>query len=82
MSDFGDSVYGLINFRLILIRNYIFSNFDTFVFVSEDSTAIFSFKEGSGKVAQPFSLIRRPRGDLRGNLVNILFSSFYTFSQT
>ena len=41
MSDFGYSVYGLINFGLILIRNYIFLHFDTFVFVSEDSTAIF-----------------------------------------
>jgi hypothetical protein len=23
-SEFGDSVYGLINFRFILIRNYVF----------------------------------------------------------
>jgi len=44
-NDFGNSVYGLINFRLILIRNYIFSSFDKFAFFFGNSTAIFSIQK-------------------------------------
>ena len=78
-SDFGDSVYGLINFRLILIRNYVF-----LILVN-----LFLFQ----KIAQPFSLIQGGHVGkwhifkchvvtVRGNLVVSVFSSFYTVSQT
>jgi len=53
--EFGDSVYGLISFRLILIGNYIILIFDTFVFVVEGNTAIFSHsKRAGGKVTAIF----------------------------
>ena len=61
----------------------MFRNFGTSILVSENNTAIFFHSKGvSGKVAQPISLIQRPRVDLRGNLVIHLFSSVYTFSET
>jgi len=44
-NNFGDSVHGLINFRLILIRNYIFLILKQFYLIR--------------KIAQPFSLIQR-----------------------
>jgi hypothetical protein len=44
-------VCGLINFRLIFIRNYIFP-----ILIQFD-TAIISFEGDSGKAALPFSLI-------------------------
>jgi len=47
MSEFGDSVYGLIDLWRILIRSYVFANFGTFLFVSENNTVILSHSNGA-----------------------------------
>jgi hypothetical protein len=47
MSEFGNSVYGLINLWRILIRNYVFDNLGTFLFVSENNTSILSHSNGA-----------------------------------
>ena len=58
-SDFEDSVYGLINFRLILVRNYVFLIL-VYLYLFQKITQSFSHSKGArGKVAH----IQRPLGD-------------------
>jgi hypothetical protein len=62
--NFCDSVCGLIIFRRILIRSYVFFFILVHIYLFRKNNSHFlSCKWGSEKVAQAFPLIQSPRGD-------------------